>query len=60
MSWAGLPAFYDDFSLVDWPRGFNFGADWTYTDTQRTEAFASLEHVFEMREGTWIPPRPPR
>lgn len=46
-SWAGLPAWYSDGSLIDWPRGFNLGADWTYVDTQRTEAFASLEHVFD-------------
>lgn len=47
VSWAGLPAWYSDGSLIDWPKGFNLGADWTYVDTQRTEAFASLEHVFD-------------
>lgn len=47
VSWAGLPAWYADGSLIDWPRGFNLGADWTKNDTQRTEAYASLEHVFD-------------
>lgn len=47
VSWAGLPAWYDNGTLIDWPRGFNLGADWTYVDTQRTEAYASLEHVFD-------------
>ena len=33
---------YSDGSLIDWPRGFNLGTDWTHVDTQRTEAFAAL------------------
>ncbi|MBP7001464.1 TonB-dependent siderophore receptor [Amaricoccus sp.] len=46
-TWGGLPPWYADGSLIDWDKGFNLGADWTYIDTQRTEAFASVEHVFE-------------
>ncbi len=47
VTWGGLPPWYTDGSLVDWPKGFNLGTDWTYVDTRRTEAFASLEHVFD-------------
>ena len=47
VTWGGLPPWYTDFSLIDWPDGFNLGTDWTYSNTKRTEAFASLEHVFD-------------
>ncbi len=47
VSWGGLPPFYADGGLIDWPWGSNIGTDWTYVDTERTEAFASLEHVFQ-------------
>ena len=47
VTWGGLPPWYSDFSLIDWKKGFNLGTDWTYNDTQRTEGFASLEHVFD-------------
>lgn len=47
VTWGGLPPFDSNGDLIDWPRGFNLGADWTYLDTDRTEAFASLEHVFD-------------
>ena len=47
VTWGGLPPWYSDFSLIDWDWGSSLGADWTYVDTQRTEAYASLEHVFE-------------
>ena len=48
VTWGGLPPWYTrPATLIDWPWGFNLGADWTYIDTQRTEAFASLEHVFD-------------
>ena len=46
-SWGGLPPWYTTGALIDWPWGFNLGTDWTYVDTQRTQAFASLEHVFD-------------
>lgn len=46
VSWGGLQPFYADGGLIDWPRGASMGTDWTYGDTERTEAFASLEHVF--------------
>lgn len=46
VSWGGLPPFYADGGLIDWPRGASLGTDWTYGNTERTEAFASLEHVF--------------
>ena len=46
VSWGGLPPWYSTGALIDWPWGFNLGTDWTSLDTQRTEAFASLEHVF--------------
>jgi len=46
VTWGGLPPYYADGGLIDWDRGANLGADWTYNDTERTEAFASLEHVF--------------
>lgn len=45
-SWGGLQPFYADGGLIDWPSGASVGTDWTYVDTERTEAFASLEHVF--------------
>ncbi len=47
VTWGGLPPFYADGGLIDWPWGSNLGADWTYIDTEHTEAFASLEHVFQ-------------
>lgn len=46
VSWGGLRPFYADGGLIDWPSGSSMGTDWTYGDTERTEAFASLEHVF--------------
>lgn len=46
-TWGGLVPWFSDGSLIDWPKGFNLGTDWTNVDTQRTEAFASLEHVFD-------------
>lgn len=47
VTWGGLPPFYADGGLIDWPRGASTAPDWTYVDTERTEAFASLEHVFQ-------------
>ena len=47
VTWGGLPPFDSDGELIDWPWGFNLGADWTYNDTEWTEAFAAVEHVFE-------------
>jgi len=47
VTWGGLQPFYTDGGLIDWPRGTSNGADWTYVDTERTEAFGSLEHIFE-------------
>ncbi|PZQ48966.1 MAG: TonB-dependent siderophore receptor [Rhodovulum sulfidophilum] len=46
-TWGGLPPYDTNNNLIDWPWGFNLGADWTYVDTDRTEAFASLEHIFD-------------
>jgi outer membrane receptor for ferric coprogen and ferric-rhodotorulic acid len=46
VSWGGLPPWDSNFDVIDWRRGFNLSADWAYNDTQRTEAYASLEHVF--------------
>ncbi|MDF3605826.1 TonB-dependent receptor [Paracoccus sp. DMF-8] len=47
VTWGGLPPFYADGGLIDWKRGSTLGADWTYNDTERTEAFAAIEHVFD-------------
>ncbi|SMG55625.1 TonB-dependent siderophore receptor [Paracoccus sp. J56] len=47
VTWGGLPPYYADGGLIDWNKGATLGADWTYVDTERTEAFASLEHVFD-------------
>ncbi|MFT3975078.1 MAG: TonB-dependent siderophore receptor [Amaricoccus sp.] len=47
VTWGGIPPFDSNGDLIDWPRGFNLGADWTYLDTDRTEAFAALEHIFD-------------
>ena len=47
VTWGGLPPYDSNGDLIDWPRGFSLGADWTYLDTERTEAFASLEHIFD-------------
>lgn len=47
VTWGGLPPYYTDGGLIDWDWGSTLGADWTYVDTERTEAFASLEHVFD-------------
>lgn len=47
VTWGGLPPFYADGGLINWPDGTSNGTDWTYIDTKRTEAFASLEHVFQ-------------
>lgn len=47
VTWGGIPPYDSNGDLVDWPWGFNLGADWTYLDTDRTEAFASIEHIFD-------------
>lgn len=47
VTWSGLPPFYSDGGLIDWPWGSTLAPDWTYVDTARTEAFASLEHEFQ-------------
>lgn len=47
VTWGGIPPFDSEGELIDWPWGFNLGADWTYLDTDRTEAFASVEHIFD-------------
>jgi len=47
VSWGGLPPWYSTGGLIDRPWGFYLGTDWTSLDTQRTEAFASLEHIFD-------------
>ncbi|KGJ12177.1 TonB-dependent siderophore receptor [Paracoccus versutus] len=47
VTWGGLPPYYADGGLIDWDWGSTLGADWTYVDTERTEAFASLEHEFQ-------------
>lgn len=46
VTWGGLPPFYADGGKIDWPWGSSLSPDWTYVDTERTEAFASVEHVF--------------
>lgn len=46
VTWGGLAPFYADGELIDWPWGSSLGTDWTYVDTERTEVFTSLEHVF--------------
>ncbi|MFT4012612.1 MAG: TonB-dependent siderophore receptor [Paracoccus sp. (in: a-proteobacteria)] len=46
VTWGGLPPFYADGGLIDWPWGSSLAPDWTYVDTERTEVFASLEHIF--------------
>lgn len=46
VTWGGLPPFYADGGLIDWPKGASLGRDWTRVDTERTEFAASLEHVF--------------
>lgn len=46
-TWGGLPPFYADGGLIDWDWGATLGTDWTKVDTERTEAYASLEHVFQ-------------
>lgn len=43
---GGLPPYYTDGGLIDWDWGSTLGTDWSYVDTERTEAFASLEHEF--------------
>ncbi|MFT3690956.1 MAG: TonB-dependent siderophore receptor [Paenirhodobacter sp.] len=47
VTWGGLAPFYADGGLIDWPRGASTGQDWTHADTERTEIFGSLEHVFD-------------
>ncbi len=47
VTWGGLQPFYADGGLIDWEKGASTGTDWTYVDTERTEFFASLEHVFQ-------------
>lgn len=46
VTWGGLPPFYSDGGLIDWPAGSSNGTDWTYVDTERTEFFTALEHRF--------------
>lgn len=46
VTWGGLPPWDSNGDLIDWAWGSTLGADWTYANTKRTEAFASLEHIF--------------
>lgn len=46
VTWGGLPPYDSNGDLIDWDWGASVGTDWTYVDTKRTEAYASLEHVF--------------
>lgn len=46
-TWGGLAPFYADGGLIDWDRGASMGTDWTYVDTERTEFYTSLEHLFD-------------
>ena len=45
--WGGLPIFDTDGKQIDWSKGQNVGAKWTSWDTNATEYFTSLEHVFD-------------
>lgn len=47
VTWGGLAPFYADGGLIDWDKGSSLGTDWTTGNTKRTEAFTSLEHVFQ-------------
>ncbi|PZQ50856.1 MAG: TonB-dependent siderophore receptor [Rhodovulum sulfidophilum] len=47
VTWGGIPPFDSAGNFIDWPISFNLAAPWTHVDIDRTEAFASVEHVFD-------------
>ncbi|SBT18527.1 Ferric-pseudobactin BN7/BN8 receptor precursor [Marinomonas gallaica] len=47
ISWGGLIPWDSEYRLIDWSHSTNLAPGWTYNNTQRTETYASLEHVFD-------------
>lgn len=47
ISWGGLIPWDANYQLIDWSNTTNLAPRWTYNNTQRTEAYTSLEHIFE-------------
>lgn len=46
ITWGFYPVFYADGGFLEWPRGFNSAADWTYWYNTTQTAFADLRHRF--------------
>lgn len=44
--WGGLPTLLDDGTLAHWRRGMSTSVNWSYWDTNNTNAFAQLRHAF--------------
>lgn len=47
VTWGSFPAFYDDGTLIHWPRSFSSAADWTYWNNTTQTAFVQLKHNFD-------------
>lgn len=44
--WGALPLFYSDGSATDFDRSTSTSADWSYWNTENTQAFVELSHAF--------------
>lgn len=44
VTWGSFPAFYDDGTLIHWPRSFSSAANWTYWNNTTQTAFVQLKH----------------
>ena len=47
VTWGSFPAFYDDGTLIHWPRSFSSAANWTYWNNTTQTAFVQLKHDFD-------------
>ncbi|PWK85300.1 TonB-dependent siderophore receptor [Fulvimonas soli] len=47
VTWGSFPDFYDDGTLIRWPRSFSSAADWTYWNNTTQTAFVQLRHDFD-------------
>jgi len=47
VTWGSFPDFYDDGTLIHWPRSFSSAANWTYWNNTTQTAFVQLKHDFD-------------
>lgn len=46
-TWGGLPSWYADGSLTDWPESKTIGANWTEWASTNENQFLNVRHVFD-------------